>query len=146
MNSRPLIKTVMTPFPHSIDVNAPIAEVFEMMGEHEIRHLPVTYEGKLYGMISERDARTASSLAERFQKQIAVRDVCSTDPYKVDLNTSLKIVVGEMAKTRIGSVVVLKKNKVVGIFTTTDACAYLSELLSGPDEDPTHTEYRKAHR
>lgn len=136
MSDHTTIKTIMTPFPYSIDADAPIAEVFEMMEEHQIRHLPVTFEDKLYGVISERDALTASALADRFQKQVAVRDVCSTEPYKVDLDSPLQPVAAAMAEQRIGSVIVLKGEKIVGIFTTTDACKYLASILLGDDEPP----------
>lgn len=143
MQKTPLIKTEMTPFPYSIDAEALISQVFEMMEEHGIRHLPVTSDGTIFGMISERDARTANTLAERFQKQIAVRDVCSKNPFTVNLNTPLKNVANEMAEKRLGSVVVMKEDRIAGIFTTTDACRCLAGLIPGPDGPTTPQEAAK---
>jgi len=41
----------MTPFPYSVGINAPIAEAQEFMREHKIRHLPVTEDGTLIGVV-----------------------------------------------------------------------------------------------
>jgi len=41
----PTLKTLMTPFPYAIDVEASLAQAQEMMTEHAIRHLPVALIG-----------------------------------------------------------------------------------------------------
>ena len=131
----PKIKSVMTAFPYSIEADAGIDDALEMMNSHQIRHLPVTEQHKLIGIVSQRDAQTATALGEKFAKQVLVGDVCTRDPYSVDMSTPLVTVVSEMAERRIGSVVVMKNEKIAGIFTTTDACAYLAELLGGSPPD-----------
>ena len=52
MKRIPAIKTVMTPFPYSIEPKAPVKEAQDIMVDHGIHHLPVTEEGELAGMIS----------------------------------------------------------------------------------------------
>ncbi|MFX8848650.1 CBS domain-containing protein, partial [Acinetobacter baumannii] len=39
-----------------------------------------------------------------------------------------------MAEKRIGSAIVTKNNKLVGIFTVTDACRALAQILGDRDE------------
>jgi CBS domain-containing protein len=41
-----------------------------------------------------------------------------------------------MADNRIGSAIVTKDGKLVGIFTVTDACRALAEVLGDHDEEP----------
>ena len=53
----PRIKSVMTPFPFSIAGAAPVSEAIEFMRKENIRHLPVTDNGNLIGMISDRDIK-----------------------------------------------------------------------------------------
>ena len=52
MKRIPAIKSVMTAFPYSIDIDAPIEEAIEFMRRESIRHLPVTENGLYRGFIS----------------------------------------------------------------------------------------------
>ena len=49
------ISRFMTPDPESLDANTPIAFALNEMSVGHFRHLPVTYQGKLEGVISIRD-------------------------------------------------------------------------------------------
>ena len=51
----PHVGAVMTPFPHFADTDAGVAEVERLMDEHHIRHIPVQQEGRVVGIVSERD-------------------------------------------------------------------------------------------
>lgn len=51
------------------------------------------------------------------------------EPYVVAPDTALDDVVRAMASRKFGSAVVADHGKVVGIFTTVDACAAFAELL-----------------
>jgi CBS domain-containing protein len=53
----PQLKNVMTPFPYSVDVEAPVDEAERFMREHKIRHLPVMEKGVLKGVITDRDIK-----------------------------------------------------------------------------------------
>ena len=143
MNAIPTIKRVMTPFPYHIEQDKSLIEARELMHSHGIRHLPVTNNTELVGVISERDITLALSLAKHFvdEKDIPVSDACTFHPFTVELETRLDVVVLEMAKRHIGSVVVMKAGKLAGIFTTTDACQCYGEflqsfLVSPSDQDP----------
>src|SRR3989304_9026178 len=57
MRQVPSIKSVMTPFPYSIDIEAPINEARAFMQKQNIRHLPVIAGGKLAGIVSDRDIK-----------------------------------------------------------------------------------------
>ena len=127
----PKLKSVMTPFPHSIDVGATTERAVQMMEEHGIRHLPVTRAGHLVGIVSEADLRVARALGDGPEPNAAlsVGVVCSKDPYVVDLDARLDEVVVEMAGRQIGSAVVTRHDQLAGILTTTDVCRLLGELL-----------------
>lgn len=47
--------SVMTPFPYSVDSDEEVAEVERLMREHHIRHIPVQQDGRVVGIVSERD-------------------------------------------------------------------------------------------
>ncbi len=127
----PKIKAVMTPFPHAVESEATILTARAMMERYTIRHLPVTQHGKLCGIISDRDIAVALNLGAHVQdeSQILVGDACTVDPYTVAPDETLDHVVLTMADAHIGSALVVENEKLVGIFTTTDACKFLGEFL-----------------
>lgn len=133
MYKKPTLAAVMTPFPYAVDVEAPVAEAEALMKQHDIRHLPVTREGRIAGVISARD------IADRDTRDWLVRDVFRPDPYVVDLATPLEEVLGTMIARRIGSAIVMRHDRLAGIFTNVDVCrsylALLSEVFPVPPGD-----------
>lgn len=136
----PTIKLAMTTFPWSIDIEAPAEEAWATMLEHRIRHLPVTENDALVGIVSERDLRLALRPGVE-PGQFRVRQVCEEDAYVVSDDTPLDRVVREMAARQIGSALVQRRGKLVGILTHTDICRILADLLEsrfpGGDDEPT---------
>lgn len=120
-NRIPLIKTVMTPFPYSVDINADRVHAREYIREYEIHHLPVTSAGDIVGII------TADQL-----EQLAVDTVGDLDLIKApvfDLNERLDNILEIMATGHIDTVLVTRNEKLVGIFTVTDACREFANFL-----------------
>jgi acetoin utilization protein AcuB len=138
----PQILAFMTPFPYSIDVDAPLAEAHAFLRERHIRHLPVTAQGVLVGILTDRDIKLAlgPDLDSPPERELAVRDVYQPDSYVVDAGAQLEAVAATMAERHVGSALVTRGGKLVGIFTTTDACRALARVLRdqhperGPDE------------
>ncbi len=53
MKKMPVLKTAMTPFPYSVGLDASFEEASELMGHHNVRHLPVTREHRVIGVEHE---------------------------------------------------------------------------------------------
>jgi len=51
------VRDLMTPAPLSVSPNTPVDEVRALMQQHRIRHLPVLEDGRLVGIVSDRDIR-----------------------------------------------------------------------------------------
>jgi len=132
MKRMPTIKNVMTPFPYSVDAEASVAEAMQFMRAHKIRHLPVMEAGELKGIVSDRDIKLilGPDFAHPDASELKVRDAMVAEPYVVDIATRLDSVVRHMAERRLGSVLVTRKGKLVGVFTYTDACAAFADLLA----------------
>ncbi len=134
----PQILAYMTPFPYSIDVDAPLAEAHAFLRERGIRHLPVTRAGGLAGILTDRDIKLAlgPDLGSPPERELAVRDVYQPDSYVVDAGERLEDVANTMAERHVGSALVTRGGKLVGIFTTTDACRALCRILRELHPDP----------
>jgi acetoin utilization protein AcuB len=130
MQGIPPIKAVMTPFPYWIDKGEPIAAARKMMAGHSIRHLPVMEAGRLVGVITDRDINLIldPGLGDPPEGK-TVGDICVSRVYVVDLMEPLDRVLLHMAKHHIGSALVMKDGRLVGIFTVTDACRWFGEML-----------------
>ena len=122
---------VITPFPHSVDVEAPVEEALEFMRTHKIRHLPVTEQNRLAGIVSDRDIKLL--LSEDFggapRTELKVRDAFVDEPYVVDVGDSLDRVLDVMAERHLGSALVTKNGGLVGIFTSTDAYRHFATFI-----------------
>ena len=126
----------MTPFPYSIDVDAPLKDAHKLMHDHNFRHLPVTRADAIVGVLTDRDIKLV--LGPDFdypnESELTVRDAYVERPCVVNASTPVAIVARTMAENHIGSAIVTKNDKLVGIFTVTDACRALAEVLAGSGE------------
>ncbi len=131
MKTMPSIADVMTPFPHTIEIDQSVGSAKNIMYSHNIRHLPVLEHGKLVGLISDRDIKltVAVTKVKNADLELKVGDVCILDAYAVSHDEKLDKVAKHLAESHIGSAIVTKQGKVVGIFTVSDACKTLSEVL-----------------
>ena len=127
----PKIGEVMTPFPYAIALDQHVGDAQRMMSGHGIRHLPVTSDGEVYSVITERDISAALGRPDADPWTLQVSDVCVTDPYIVDVEEPLDNVLEEMAERRIGCAVVAKDERVAGVFTNVDVCRLYAASLRG---------------
>jgi acetoin utilization protein AcuB len=125
----PQILKHMTPAPHSIGSDQTIATAARMMNDHHIRHLPVLLGGRLLGILTDRDIKLIETFRDVDATKITVEEAMTERPYTVSPEAPLDEVVETMAANKYGSAVVVQNHKVVGIFTTVDACDALCQLL-----------------
>jgi acetoin utilization protein AcuB len=122
----------MTDYPLLATPRTTASEALESMDRTQVRHLPVVEDGKIVGVVSDRDLRQVELVAD--SAEILVADVMTRDPYCVAVGTPLSEVAAQMARRKYGCTVVLnRQGSVVGIFTTTDGMRLLSELLASDE-------------
>ena len=123
------VKDFMTANPHFIGAGETVLAAKHKMEELNIRHLPVLEEGTVIGIVSDRDIKMAIGLIGAAPDAVQVRHIGHESPYCVDPDTPLGEVTEEMAKHRYGSAIVVQNGKLVGIFTTVDACRAITFML-----------------
>jgi CBS domain-containing protein len=89
MKKIPAIKTVMTPFPYSVEQKANVEAALAIMDSHTIHHLPVTNDGELAGVISSRDIRRRQE--HDADTALTVQDVMSSDTYTVIVRVTVLV-------------------------------------------------------
>jgi acetoin utilization protein AcuB len=119
----------MSTCPHTIGVEQTMSVAHRMMREHGVRHLPVLRHGRAVGLVSDRDLNVIENLSGVDPTRVTVEEAMTQDPYVVSPDEPLDQVVMTMASKKYGSAIVVQHEKVVGIFTTVDACRAFGELL-----------------
>ncbi len=122
----------------SVPPDEPINEVLAMFREEHIRRAPVMKDGKMLGIVSERDLLNASpspvttlSVWEMnyLISKVTVKNVMTKKVITVDRDTPIEEAARIMADKKIGGLPVVSEGKVVGIITETDLFKVFLELM-----------------
>jgi CBS domain-containing protein len=130
MSDMPAVRSVMTPRPHCVGIDDSLLLARALMVRLGVRHLPVKEGEALVGVLTDRDLKRAldPDLALPPKDELFVRDVM-VPAYVVDAGEPLDVVLDHMASDHIGSALVTEHGQLSGIFTATDACRVLCQLL-----------------
>jgi acetoin utilization protein AcuB len=119
----------MTREPCTIGPEQTLEQAHRLMRREHIRHLPVVARGGLVGIISQRDLMLIETLPDVDPSEVPVEDAMIAKVFVVAPNEPLGAVAGEMARRKLGAAVVMERGRVVGLFTATDACRALAEVV-----------------
>jgi acetoin utilization protein AcuB len=128
----------MTPAPITVAPSAPVPKVGELMLHRRIRHLPVVEGGRLVGIITDRDVRTAqpspaTSLSIQEMRylldRLTVRAVMTRPVITVASREPIAEAVRLMLENRIGGLPVMDGERLVGILTAADVLRAFSSTL-----------------
>lgn len=132
---------VMTPRPLTAPAEATLSEVWEIMRQHDVRHVPIVERGKLVGIVSERDIAALDPTrvltaegAEAIRRHLdtpAVR-LMSSNVIAVDPETDVDEAIDLMLEGKVGAlpVVSLDAQEVVGIVSYVDLLRAARDLLA----------------
>jgi acetoin utilization protein AcuB len=111
-----LVGNRMTKAPVTITANDLLSEAQEKMRRGGFRRLPVVAEGKLVGIITDRDLRAHVGYLERTRANGVMTEKVRT----VSPATTLEEAAQIMLKYQIGGLPVVDSGRLVGIITTSD--------------------------
>lgn len=133
------VNDLMTVIPSSVSPNTPMRTVIGVMKTEGCRQLPVLENGKLVGIISDRDVRLVMNspvvLHGRWQDEELLDNVmaesCMTpNPITVSPNTPAYRAAEMLSIYKFGALPVLEKDTLVGIITVTDFLEYAARTLA----------------
>lgn len=117
----------------------------DIMRLERIRHLPVLFQRKVVGVLSQRDlfrAAVSSVLAferrsqQRWLARIAVASVMTPEVVVVEPRIPLRTAVDLMLERKIGCLPVVENGALVGLLSETDCLGYLAHVALEPDQPP----------
>ncbi len=125
------ISTLMHPRVVSTTPTSAIFEIVSIFRHHHIRHVPVVADGKLIGILSDRDVRRAIGWAHIrdmqaeaqsrvFESPVFVENIMQRDVRTVAPGDTVRVALSRMLESRIHSLPVVQSDLLVGIVTQTD--------------------------
>ena len=127
----------------SIAPDMPVHDALDMFKRERIRRAPVVKEGKLVGIVSDKDLLNASpSMATSLSvwemnyllSKITVSDVMTKKVLIVDEETPIEEAARIMADNKIGGLPVMRDGHVVGIITETDLFKIFLEFMGAREK------------
>jgi acetoin utilization protein AcuB len=136
-----LVRDWMTRELVTLSPEASVAEALTLCRERRIRHIPIIEEGRLVGIVSDRDLRDASPALgdpERAStlQEIRVGDVMTREVSTADPQDSIENAAQEMYELKIGSLPVVAEEdeeELLGIVTSSDVMRALVTLAGLPE-------------
>lgn len=139
-----IARDLMTPDPLTVTPQASVAEVWDLMREVDVRHVPVVQGGALLGMLSDRDlARVDMARLLKVEGADALRQelatpivrVMSSDVISVEPDTEVGEVIALLIDHKIGALPVVETGtrEVIGIISYVDVLRALQGLLEEED-------------
>lgn len=133
-------RDLMTRNPVIASPDATIAEVWDLMRELEIRHVPVVRSGALIGMVSDRDLGrldiggvTAAEGVDALRQELAtpVVSVMSSDVICVEPETEVDEVLELLIEHKVGALPVVQPDtrRIVGIVSYIDVLRALRDRI-----------------
>jgi CBS domain-containing protein len=133
------VRDFMTPDPVTLTPDDTLREARRLMEELNLRRFPVVENGKLVGIVTDRDVRqadTSSAVVQerRYQEyildRIQIRGIMTPDPITVATDTPLIEAARLLLENKIGGLPVVEQGSLVVIITETDLIRTLTELLT----------------
>lgn len=115
-----------------------LIDALNLMRQEHIRRTPVVKDGKLVGIVSEKDLLNASpspatslSIYEMnyLLSKLQIKDVMTKNVFTITEDTPIEEAARIMADNKIGSMPVVQDDRIVGIITETDLFKLLLELM-----------------
>ncbi len=127
----------------TVPPDLPIAEALNLMRRERIRRAPVVKEGKLLGIVSEKDLLNASpspvtSLSiwelNYLLSKVTVEEVMTKHVLCVTEDTPIEEAARIMADNKVGGLPVMRNDHIVGIITETDLFKIFLELMGAREK------------
>lgn len=132
-----IVEEIMTRKVITIKSDDTLFKAQELMVKNSIRHLPVTRDNELEGIITESDLRgafvkesgNASKITVLDPKKMKVSGFMTRNPQTVGSNTNVEDAALLIYKNKIGSIPVLDGGKLVGIISILDMLGLFIDMM-----------------
>lgn len=125
------VRDCMTKDVVTLGPEASAAEAWSLCREHNIRHVPVVQEGRLAGLVSDRDLRDVrgGDRESDTPRWVRLGDIMTRDVVTIHPLDTIEHAARELYERKIGSLPVVADDELVGIITSEDMMRTLIEMV-----------------
>lgn len=125
------IRDTMSVDPRSITPSDPIVEAARLMRDENVGSLPVSDEGRLVGMLTDRDIAVRVVAEGRSPESTTVGEVFSPNPVAARPDQDLDEALQLMAQHQVRRLPVVEDDRLVGILAQADVALEEKEKKTG---------------
>lgn len=123
------VRDAMTREVVTLGPEASVSEAVTICQGERMRHLPIVEDGRLVGLVSDRDLRSVG--ANQSAEEVQVRDVMVEELETAHPLDTLDHASRRLHDRKIGCLPIVDEDEVVGIITSSDMLQVLTELMGG---------------
>lgn len=132
-----VVREIMMGSPVTLKPDETLDLANDVISLGRIRHIPIIEDGRLVGVLSERDMMGAATTTifglkrkskSALLKSVLIKDVMKKKVVTVKPDTPIKDAAHLMKEKKIGCVPVVNEGSLVGLVTTTDILRYLENV------------------
>jgi CBS domain-containing protein len=138
------VRDVMTPGVQTVSASQSLAEAAEVMKGEDVGSVPVVEEGRLAGIVTDRDIVTWAVAERRDPQTVKVDEVASRELVTVEPDQDLDEALALMARHQVRRLPVVEEGQLVGMLAQADVALEAKEKQVGETVEqiskPTSTE------
>jgi acetoin utilization protein AcuB len=144
--AQPMVRELMTPNPITVAHGQTVGKAMELMARFDIRRLPVIRDGKLTGIVSDRDVRQMAgrpsvklekTASDEAYLHLPVEEVMTLNAITIRETQPAQDAIALMIKHKIsGLPVVGRDGALVGIISEQDILKYCLNILEREADRP----------
>lgn len=132
-----VVREIMMGSPVTLKPDETLDLANDVISLGRIRHIPIIEDGRLVGVLSERDMMGAATTTifglkrkskSALLKSVLIKDVMKKKVVTVKPDTPIKDAAHLMKEKKIGCVPVVNEGSLVGLVTTTDILRYVENV------------------
>jgi CBS domain-containing protein len=125
------VRDTMTTQPATVERSRPVAEAARIMRDQNVGSLPVVEEGRLIGMITDRDIVIRLVAEGRDLESTSVADAYTDQPVTVEPEQDLDDALTLMARYQVRRLPVTEGDRLIGMLAQADVALEEKEKTTG---------------
>ena len=143
------VREAMTASVSSVSPSQSLADAAEVMKREDVGSVPVVDEGRLVGIVTDRDIVTRAIAEQRNPQAVTVEEIASQELVTVEPELDLDEAVALMARHKVRRLPVLEEGRLAGMLAQADVALEAKELKVGEMVEqisqPTRGVSKRAH-
>ena len=125
------IRDLMTENPSSCERGTPVAEAAKVMARENVGSVPVVEDGRLVGVVTDRDLVVRVLAEGRDPQSTTVGEVASSEPVTLSPDDGLDQALQLLARHQVRRLPVVEGERLVGIVAQADIARHADEVQTG---------------